>query len=242
MAMHVSPDAPAFIHAAAGAILLLHIAGGTVGLVSGAVAMATRKGGRLHRAAGNVFFAAMLVMAGLGGAAAPFMQKAQWTNTVAGFFTAYLVASAWMTVRRRPGEVGLYEKAAALLPTGIALTGLTLAATSFGTEAFGGFAAVYVFAGVAALAATCDLRMIARGGLTGTPRLARHVWRISLGFFIASGSFFYGQRDVLPQLIGETPLPTALAFAPLVLMIFWLIRIRLPRRSKQPRPARLPVS
>ena len=42
---------------------VLHIGGGAVGLVSGAIAIFARKGSRVHRAAGNVFFASMLVMA-----------------------------------------------------------------------------------------------------------------------------------------------------------------------------------
>ncbi len=36
-------------------LLILHITGGTVGLLSGTVAMAEPKGGRLHRSFGNVF-------------------------------------------------------------------------------------------------------------------------------------------------------------------------------------------
>jgi hypothetical protein len=42
---------------------ILHIGGGTIGLASGLVAQFARKGGYLHRKAGNVFFVSMLVMA-----------------------------------------------------------------------------------------------------------------------------------------------------------------------------------
>ena len=41
--------------AGAATILVLHIAGGLVGIVSGAVAMAYRKGGARHALAGKVF-------------------------------------------------------------------------------------------------------------------------------------------------------------------------------------------
>ena len=74
MHLIVSPDSSPLVHIAADAALYLHITGGTVGIASGAVALLSEKGGRIHRAAGNVFFATMLVMAarqGLGVAALP---------------------------------------------------------------------------------------------------------------------------------------------------------------------------
>ncbi|HEY0612595.1 MAG TPA: hypothetical protein VGD35_23125 [Chitinophaga sp.] len=44
------------------ATLIFHIAGGTLSLLSGLLAIVTRKGGRLHRAGGKVFFAAMTLV------------------------------------------------------------------------------------------------------------------------------------------------------------------------------------
>jgi uncharacterized membrane protein len=44
-------------------LLILHILAGSVGLLTGTVAMAVRKGGNLHRASGNVFTGAMLTLA-----------------------------------------------------------------------------------------------------------------------------------------------------------------------------------
>jgi hypothetical protein len=44
-------------------LLILHILAGSIGLLTGAVAMAVRKGGTLHRASGNVFTVAMLTLA-----------------------------------------------------------------------------------------------------------------------------------------------------------------------------------
>ena len=43
------PDAPLLARAAVATILVLHIAAGCVAIGSGGVALATRKGGRLHR-------------------------------------------------------------------------------------------------------------------------------------------------------------------------------------------------
>ena len=44
-------------------LLILHILAGSIGLLTGTVAMCVRKGGKLHRASGNAFTAAMLTLA-----------------------------------------------------------------------------------------------------------------------------------------------------------------------------------
>jgi len=72
---------------------VLHIGGGTIGLVAGTVAAFARKGGYLHRMAGNVFsfpcwswpiFAAWLAV----------VIPRQIVNLFIAIFTTYLVATA----------------------------------------------------------------------------------------------------------------------------------------------------
>ena len=65
-----------------------------------------------------------------------------------------------------------------------------------------------------------------RGTLSATQRLSRHLWRMCFAFFIATGSFFLGQQDVLPQALRGSPILFVLAFAPFALMLFWLVRVR----------------
>ena len=52
--LQVAAAAPWWLHAGAALILFLHIAGGTVGMLSGAAALALRKGSRRHRLAGHL--------------------------------------------------------------------------------------------------------------------------------------------------------------------------------------------
>jgi len=90
---------------------VLHIGGGTLALVSGTVAAIARKGGRLHRAAGTLFFLSMLVMAAFAAYLAVVVPD-QLVNVFIATFTTYLIATAWLTVRRKEGTVGLAEKIA----------------------------------------------------------------------------------------------------------------------------------
>ena len=72
--------------------------------------------------------------------------------------------------------------------------------------------------------------MIREGALRGARRLARHFWRMCFGLFIATGSFFLGQMKFIPAPIRPDPLLFALGVAPLVILLYWMWRVRLRRR------------
>ncbi len=89
-------------------------------------------------------------------------------------------------------------------------------------------AGAYVFFGaLALLSAAGDVRMLLRGGLSGTQRLVRHLWRMCFGWFIATISFFLGQQQVFPAWLRGSYALVGLAFLPLAFLIFWFIRVRL---------------
>ncbi len=212
--------------------LILHVVAGILGIFSGATAVAAAKGGRLHRLSGTVFFGAMLITSAMASILA--VRIPERGNVVGGVFTFYLVASAWMTVRRPPGKTGAFEVGALLLAGAvIAICAMfALQASRAPTREIDGTGVpnFIVVACVAALAAALDLKMILRGGLAGKSRIARHVWRMCTAFFVATGSFFLGQQKVMPVFIQGSPVLIVLALAPLVLMVFWLFRVRLSRR------------
>ena len=103
--LQVPPGSPEWAFVAADIVLVLHITGGSVAMAAGAVALITRKGERIHRVAGTVFFLGMLVTAAIGATVAPFLTDGQRPNTIAGVLTFYLVLTAWTTIRRQDGGV-----------------------------------------------------------------------------------------------------------------------------------------
>ena len=80
-------------------LLVLHVCGGLIGLVSGTLAMMFRKGSDRHRVSGNVFVIAMLVMGSTGTWLA--LMKHQINNAFGGAFTFYLIGTAWWTAKRK---------------------------------------------------------------------------------------------------------------------------------------------
>jgi len=90
---------------------ILHVAAGTVALLAGIIAMSSRKGARVHRVAGTLFCVSMLGMAVLADHLAVATPE-QILDFFIGTFTIYLVATAWMTLRRKQRSVGVPEKTA----------------------------------------------------------------------------------------------------------------------------------
>jgi len=199
-------------------ILIIHICGGVVGVLSGFAAMSFRKGTRRHRVAGNVFFVAMLVM----GSSAAYLG-----NVVGGLLACYLVATAWLTARRRAGETSIFDWAAFLFALAVGVLIMThvvrLVTGAVAPKPGVPVGMIFFLGSVALLAAAGDLRMLLGGGVFGRQRIVRHLWRMCFGLFIATGSFL-AQRRVIVFMGG--PKILFLAVLPLILMIFWLIRVR----------------
>jgi hypothetical protein len=217
-------------------LLILHIFSAIIGLLSGWAAVFFRKGSRRHGAAGTVFFISMLSMCG--SAVSMALMKQQAGNVIAGALTAYLVATAWLTVRRKAGEIGGPEFGAMLvaLAVGSAAWILGWQASHSATHPTDGVpAAVYfVFGSVALLAAAGDVRLLLRGGVSGAPRLTRHLWRMCVALLIATLSAFAGKRsEIFPEFIRRAHLLNVPIIAIIVVMIFWLIRVRFTNIHKK---------
>jgi hypothetical protein len=101
----------------------------------------------------------------------------------------------------------------------------------------------FFFGAVLLLAAAGDIRMLARGGISGRPRITRHLWRMCYGLFIATGSFFLGQQQVFPAFLRGSIFLTLLALLPLPLLIYWFLRVRFGKAYKnQLSPNPVPVT
>jgi hypothetical protein len=217
---------------------VVHVGCGTVGLVSGTVAAFAQKGERLHRAAGTVFFVSMLVMATFAAWLA-IAVPGQMSNLQGAILTFYLVATAWLTVRRKQREIGSAEKfaLAAILCLCVALGGWSIAAATGAAPGVKGplLIATYMVTAIAAVAALGDARLVLQGGIAGTARVARHLWRMLTALFLSFGSGFgNGLARLLPgPFHGPPPLFLAPMLLPLGLLIFWMIRVRLTGWYKQ---------
>lgn len=222
-------------------IALVHIGAGLVAILSGSAALAFRKGFRWHRQAGIVFVLSMVVMAGIGAYRALFIPQA--LSVLQGIFAIYLVATAWLTIRRKEGVMGKVDYVAFLVvlsaSTGYITFGIE-ALNSESGEKDGFLAEAYlIFGSVAVLATALDLRMIVRKGIYGVARIARHLWRMCYALFTAVGSFFLGQPQVFPESIRGIEYRAVPVVLVVLLMIFWLIRVLFTNLYKKPQQKRV---
>jgi hypothetical protein len=233
--LQLHANAPWWMFAIVIAALTLHIGGGSIGILSGYAAVSVPKGEHLHRTFGTVFFAAMLAMGTMGLALSVWIK--QFGNIAGGMLATYLVATAWLTVKRKSGTVGRAETVLliAVLATAALLLYWGLQATMSPKGTFQGYGAAlyYVFGSFASFFAALDLKVILRGGISGVARIARHLWRMCFALFFAAASFFLGQQKVMPAFMHGSPLLFIPAFAPLAFMIYWLIRTYLPKRRQR---------
>jgi uncharacterized membrane protein len=215
--------------------LIVHISAGGVALLTGALALWSIKGGRLHRKAGIIFVYAMLVMAAIGMYMAATRNLGPAVNIPAGVTVTYLVVTALTTVRppsmwsRRLDRIGTLL---ALL-VGIGSNGLGVMVATSPTGKLQGIPAFpfFMFGTFGLLALTGDIRMrrrIANGGpaFAGKQRIARHLWRMGAAMWIATMSFFVGQAKVFPKEVRSSGVLAIPVLAVTVTVIYYVWKYR----------------
>ena len=214
-------------------LVLFHVCNATVGLLSGFLSMVFRKGSGLHRVAGNIFFVSMMSMSGAGAFIAGFL-KPNGGNVMGGMLTFYLVATAWVAGRRRERGVGFFDWSALFVAAAIGAAGATWGLQAAGSESglkYGYPPPLYfVFGSIALLFAVSDVRMIVRGGVAGSQRIARHLWRMCLALLLATLSFFPGQARLFSTAVRQNSflyLPHLLLVGA---MVFWMVRVAIRKR------------
>jgi hypothetical protein len=205
-------------------LLAVHVIGAALGLFSGLIALCTAKGSKIHRKSGIVFVGTMLVMCL--SAIIIASARGESVNIVAGTLTAYLVATALTTVRPLPSAIRPAVERSLMV---LAFT-VGIAAILIGTQIGRSGAPLFPFGVMGILASVGDYKTLRAGTLPRVPRLARHLWRMCLAFWIATGSFFLGPRTrveaVLPDALVTPGLLVLPVVAVTVALFYFLWRVK----------------
>ena len=210
--------------------LVTHFGAALIALAAGTIALVVAKGGRLHKQSGIVFTYAMIIT----GILASVISAYEGKSVIGGLFVCYLVFTAMTTVKPlswagRGVAVALmiFAFAAAVL---MFAQGVVVWQKPHHMLAGVPAGLIFFLGTISLLAAIGDWRMIREGALRGTRRLTRHLWRMCFGLFVATGSFFFGQQKFIPAPLRVVPVLSALGVAPLVILLYWMWRVRLRRR------------
>jgi uncharacterized membrane protein len=211
-----------------------HYLFGLAAVLAGALALSSFKGARLHRQSGRAFAITMMMMA-LSGCVLAWL-KPMPIALVAGAFTLYLVLSGWLSIKRAQRPAGAPELGQALLALSLGLISVVAAWPALhGNKE----AADFLFFATLALTATAlDVRLLLRGGLQrmeGPSRLRRHLWRMGMALFIATGSLFTGPgARVFPPAWRDSGWMSLPELAVLAVTAYYLIKLswRKPARPR----------
>jgi hypothetical protein len=216
-------------------LIVVHIIAGTIAIISGATAMTARKGSAsLHARAGNWFFVSMLVMAS--SAAVLTWWEPDPVSLMGAILTLYLVATSWMTARGSGWR--RYEWAAMIFASSLAvvlgLTGWLALQSTDGMIAGVSQQPFFVFGGFALMAALLDCHFLLRENVNQRQRIARHLWRMCVPYFLAATSLFLGQQDDVFFFMAGSPLLFIPSLATVLFMVFWILRVRFAKQWLRP--------
>lgn len=149
------PEIPLFFRL----VLVAHITAGFLALVVAPVALATVKGGKLHRRFGRAYVYAMYFVGASALVLAPVFQS--WFLAGVAIFSSYMATSGWRVLSRKRPDRGQRARpidwivAFAACAAGVALVGAGIVARDY----FGGFTIVVIVLGaISALLGARDIR------------------------------------------------------------------------------------
>lgn len=228
--LEVAPESHFILHLLAAILLIAHIGGGTIGILSGMVASLSVKGSQFHRFSGKVFLVSMAMCYVIAAIVAPFLAVEQRTNFVAAILSLYLLVTGLSAARRRHFYAGILEKSGIIVALAIAFTGGVFiymgSIDPSGTVDGAPPESFFIFVVIGLLGFLGDLRVIIKKQLGPQARIIRHLWRMCLSFFIASGSLYFGQAQLFPEWFNDSLMPTVLVFFPILILVFSITKFK----------------
>ncbi|MCC9165230.1 hypothetical protein [Pontibacter harenae] len=191
------------------ALLILHIAAGTIGLISGPVSMVNRKGGKQHRLTGKTFFYAMMLVAVTAVAMASLPNHHSPFLLIIGVFSAYLVSSGYRVLYLKGLVKGQKPQ---LLDWAISFVMAAFAAYFVLSGLIGGMSSSFgnssnivsvVFGSIAMLLVAKDIRKYTKAPADKNFWLYDHIARMVAGNIAAFTAFL---------VVNNTPLPPVVAW------------------------------
>ena len=213
-------------------LLILHIASGFIALLSGLLAMSSRKAGNgRHAQAGHYYYLSMSVMTV--SAAILTIWGPDRLTLGAAIWTFYLVHTSRSAALERSGQMDATWRWT--LPLGALATIIFMhggwVALAEPNEEFQGMPATafFIFGSGALLAILFDVSLFWRSRLSQRQRIARHLWRMVAAYFLAVTSLFLGQQDDVFPFMAGSPVLLLPSILTLVFLIFWIVRVRFAR-------------
>ena len=208
-------------------LLIVHIAAGSIALLTALIAVVTAKGGRYHVLAGRIYAIAMTVIF-LTALPLAILGSSVFLLLIA-VFSFYLVFAGWRFARNRRGRPQPVDWCAAAIMgvTGLAMWGYGVVLASSGD---GQWVTMLIFGAIAVALSLVDGRYylgLSRGRKrAGVQRIQRHLTNMLAGTIATVTAVAVVNIDLNPVWLPWI-LPTVV-ITPLI--VWWNVRVARPRR------------
>lgn len=206
-------------------LLAIHIASGSVALLTAAIALVTQKGGTRHIWAGRVYAAAMTLVF-LTSIPLALLGSSIFLLLIA-VFSFYLVFAGWRFARNYEGKPHLADWSAifAMGLTGLGMWGYAAVLARGGSAQW---ITMTLFGFIALALSLADIRFYRAADTRGTRRIARHLTNMMAGTIATVTAVLVVNLETNPVWLGWV-LPTIL-ITPLI--VWWNFRITRRRRNR----------
>jgi len=206
----------------------IHVCSALIALSAAAVAVSVKKGKQPHIGAGYLFVITMLIMAIPAGVLS--YQAGKMFDVLSSLLTGYMVLTGAFAFKPQFRSVAMAMVGLGLLCVGgyLAIELQGLLGGSRATDAPNG--AGFVFTSILLCAIYGDIKQLRLTIHNREALLIRHLWRMNFAFFIATLNLFGVRPQFFPDWMQSSGLLALLAFAPLLIMAYWRLRLR----SKRP--------
>lgn len=200
---------------------LVHFPAGTVSLVAAFATLYYPKGSLQHTYVGKYFTISMLVMLVSGGILGWLKESPDDVFLAA--LVLYSVFTAWLIVYHKKGKTNWLEYMAL---GWIILLGLVAVNIDPAWEKIRDPGVYPFWVGIALLFIIGDIRNLVQGGLVGSQRIARHLWRFCFSLVWAALAFGDKIVKMLDSTIGDMPfIIVGPGLFVLSVMFYWLYRL-----------------
>lgn len=208
------------------ALLVIHIAAGSVALVTALIALATAKGGANHRIAGRVYVVTMAVV--FGTALPMAILGTDVLLSLVAVFSFYLVFAGWRFARNRRGRAQPVDWAATAVMglTGLGMWGYGAALFLWGRSQW---VTMAVFGSIAVALSAADARFHGAQRGSGKRRIARHLTNMLAGTIATVTAVVVVNVDTRPVWLAWI-LPT-IVITPLI--VWWNARVGREMKRRQ---------
>ena len=207
------------------ALLAVHIASGSVALLTAAVALITQKGGIRHIRAGRSYAISMTLVF-LTAIPLAFLGASVFLLLIA-VFSFYLVFAGWRFAHNYEGSPHPVDwtAIAAMGLTGLGMWGYAAVIASQGDSQW---VTMVLFGFIALALSVADARFYRAANIRGPQRIARHLTNMMAGTIATITAVVVVNLDTNPAWLGWV-LPTLL-ITPLI--VWWNVRIARQRRNR----------